>query len=150
VKDWLDILVAFRAKVDKKYGTSLGVGGSGNWIKDAGKKVVWLKEKGDILDLRRKLSSASDTITMVTLAAMGFVVILFCERTMLTYSRKSNRLAESTMASRVRAVLWMLDESKKLAEDHVARLKLINEKIEKQSKTSDLILSNVKSGIMSL
>ena len=65
-------------KVDKRYGTSLGTGGSGNRIKDAGKKVVWLKEKDDILDLRRKLGSASDAITMLTLAAMGFVTILLC------------------------------------------------------------------------
>ena len=65
-------------KVDKRYGTSLGTGGSGNWIKDAGKKVVWLKEKDDILDLRRKLGSASDAITVLTLAAMGFVTILLC------------------------------------------------------------------------
>jgi hypothetical protein len=32
-------------KVNKKYETGLGIGGSGNWIKDAGKKVVWLKER---------------------------------------------------------------------------------------------------------
>lgn len=61
-------------KIDKKYGTSLGARGSGSWVKDAGKRVVWLKEKEDILDLRRKLGSASDTITMLTLAAMGFVL----------------------------------------------------------------------------
>ena len=68
----------------------------------------------------------------------------------LTCSRKSNRLAESTMAFRVQAVHCMVDESKKLAEEHVAQLKAIDEKIEIQSKTMDLISSNVKSGIISL
>jgi hypothetical protein len=66
-------------KVDKKYGPSLGLGGSGNWIKDAGKKIEWLKEKDDILDLRRKLGSASDSITMLTLAAIGSVASPECK-----------------------------------------------------------------------
>ncbi|KAF4615625.1 hypothetical protein G7Y89_g15282 [Cudoniella acicularis] len=99
VKDWRDILLVFRLKVDKKYGTSLSPGGCGNWLKDASKKVVWLKEKEDILELRRKLQMASDTITMLCLAAMG----------------KSNRLDSS--AQKVRA------------------------------KTSDMILSRVKSSM---
>lgn len=150
VKDWRDILLAFRVKVDQKYGMSLGIGGSGNWIKDAGKRVAWLKEREDILDLGRKLGSASDTITMLTLAAMGFVVVILCETTILTYNRKSNRLAESTMAFRVQAVHCLLQESKKHAEEHVAQLKAIDEKIEIQSRTSALILSSVKSGIVSL
>jgi hypothetical protein len=150
VKDWRNILLAFRVKVDKKYGTTLGANGSGNWMKDAGKRVIWLKEKEDILDLRRKLGSASDTITMLTLAAMGFVTIHLLGRRMLTSRRKSNRLAESTMAFRVQAVHCLLEESKKLAEEHVAQLKAIDEKIEMQSKTSGLILSNVKCGITSL
>jgi hypothetical protein len=84
VKDWRDILLALRVKLDKKYGKSLVAGGSGNWMRDAGKKIVWLKEKEDILDLRRKLGSASDTITMLTLAAMGFVIILYYLRRVLT------------------------------------------------------------------
>jgi hypothetical protein len=75
VKYWGSILLAFRRKVDKKYCPSLSAGGSGNWLKDASKKVVWLKEKEDILDLRRKLHSASDTIMILTLAAMGSVAI---------------------------------------------------------------------------
>ena len=75
MKDWRDILLAFRVKVDKKYGASLGNSGSGSWVKDTGKKLAWLNEKDDILDLRRKLGSASDSITMLTLAAMGFVAI---------------------------------------------------------------------------
>jgi hypothetical protein len=71
IKDWRDILLAFRLKVDKKYGTSFCTGGSGNWLRDASKKVVWLKEKEDILELRRKLDSASGTLTILVLAAMG-------------------------------------------------------------------------------
>jgi len=75
-KDWLDTLRAFQEKVGRKYGRCLADSASGNWVKDASKKVLWLKEKDDILELRRKLSSASETITMLTLAAMGFVTIL--------------------------------------------------------------------------
>ena len=71
VNEWRDILLAFRLKVDKKYGATLCLAGSGNWFKDASKKVVWLKEKDDILELRRKLGFASDTITVLILAAMG-------------------------------------------------------------------------------
>jgi hypothetical protein len=33
--------------------------------------MVWLKEKADILELRRKLNSASDNITVLIVAAMG-------------------------------------------------------------------------------
>jgi hypothetical protein len=71
VTEWKDTLLAFRLKFDKKYGTSLCAGGSGTWLKDASKKVVWLKEKEDILELRRKLGTASDMITILILAAMG-------------------------------------------------------------------------------
>ena len=71
VNEWREILLAFRLKVDRKYGTTLCVAGSSNWFKDASKKVVWLKEKEDILELRRKLAFASDTITVLILAAMG-------------------------------------------------------------------------------
>ncbi len=72
-KDWLDTFRAFQVKVEKKYGASLGASGSGNWAKNVSKKFIWMKEKEDVLELRRKLSSASDTITMLTLATMGFV-----------------------------------------------------------------------------
>jgi hypothetical protein len=74
-KDWLDTLRAFQEKVNRKYGRYLAGSGSGSWVRDTSKKVLWLKEKEDILDLRRKLSSASETITILTLAAMGFVAI---------------------------------------------------------------------------
>ncbi len=71
IKDCRDILLAFRLKVDKKYGTSLSPGGCGSWLRDGPKKMLWLREKEDILELRRKLQMASDTITMLCLAAMG-------------------------------------------------------------------------------
>jgi hypothetical protein len=71
VKEFRETLLAFRLKVDKRYGTSLAAGSSGNWAKDVAKKVGWLKEKGDILELRGKLQMASDTITILVLAAMG-------------------------------------------------------------------------------
>ena len=74
VNEWREILLAFRLKVDNKYGTTLCVAGSGNWFKDTSKKVVWLKEKEDILELRRKLGLASDTITVLVLAAIGRVL----------------------------------------------------------------------------
>jgi hypothetical protein len=44
----------------------------------------------------------------------------------------------------------MLEDAKKRAEEQVTQLKAIDEKIQAQSKTSDLILSNVKSGMISL
>lgn len=132
-------------KLDKKYGTNLIEGGSGNWVKDMGMKFVWLKEKRDILELRSKLSTASNTISVLMLAAMGFVIILVHEKAILTYNRKSNRLAESITTRRVQAVLCLLDESKKATDDSVAQLKLIVEDIQQQSKTSNLILSHVRS-----
>jgi len=71
IKGWRDTLLAFRSKVNNKYGTSLCAGGSGFWLKDIPKKVKWLTEKEDVLELRRKLHSASDTLTLLILAAMG-------------------------------------------------------------------------------
>jgi hypothetical protein len=150
VKDWRDILLAFRVKVDKKYSKSLVGSGSGNWVKDASKKVIWLKEKEDILDLKRKLRLASDTITILTLAAIGYVSVHLLGVGNLTGCRKSNRLAESNIACRVQAVHCLLEQSKKLAEEHVTQLKIIDKEIELHSKTSDLILGNVKSCIMIL
>lgn len=75
VKDLRATLLAFRLKVDKKYGTSLCAAGSGKWLKDASKKVLWLKEKKDVLELRRRLHLASDTLTVLIIAAMEWVVI---------------------------------------------------------------------------
>jgi hypothetical protein len=145
-QDWLDTLRTFQEKVEKRYGTSLGPSESGNWVKDVSKKFIWLKEREDIQYLRERLNAASDTITMLTLAAMGFVAIILCWILGLMYKRKSNKLAESAITFRVQAVHFMLEDAKKRAEEQAAQIKAINEKIDKQSKTSDLILSNVKSG----
>lgn len=71
VKEWRTILIEFQAKINKRYGATLSAKGSGTWVKDASKKVLWLKEKNYVLDLRRKLQMASDTITLLCLAAMG-------------------------------------------------------------------------------
>jgi hypothetical protein len=102
------------------------------------------------LDLRKKLGSASDTITILTLAAMGFVTVPSGRIVKLTRNRKSNKLAEGEIKFRVCVVHRMLEDAKERAEELAAQLKAIDEKIEVQSKTSDLILSNVKSGIVSL
>jgi hypothetical protein len=75
--DWRDAILKFQLKFEKSYGTSLQAGGSGKWIRDAAKKVQWLKEKDDIVELRRNIQSASDTIILLVLAAMGFVAFLF-------------------------------------------------------------------------
>jgi hypothetical protein len=71
VKDWKDILLAFREKTQKKYGASLSSDGSGNWAKDVSKKLTWLTKKEEVLELRRKLQVASSTITLLVLAAIG-------------------------------------------------------------------------------
>jgi 2'-5' RNA ligase len=71
LKDCRETLLAFRSRIDKKYRASLGLGGSGSWLQDASKKVIWVKEKEDILELRQKLQTSCDMITMLSLAAMG-------------------------------------------------------------------------------
>ena len=71
IEDWRHTLLAFRLKVDKKYGTSLNAGGSGYWLKDICKKVKWLKEKKDVINVRRKLQTASGALTMLIPAAIG-------------------------------------------------------------------------------
>lgn len=69
VKDWKDTLLEFRLKFEKKYGTSLSPKGSGNWVKDTSKKVLWLTEKEDVLKMKEKLRTVSHTISMLAIAA---------------------------------------------------------------------------------
>lgn len=149
IKDWKDTLLAFRLKIDKKYGTNLCAGGSGNWLKDASKKVKWLTEKEDILELRRKLHSASDTLTMSILAAMGSVIFDHFSRNTLIWlgDRKSNRLTSSAQAVRVELVHGLLQDSIKQAEEQMAQLKLMDKKLDSQATTSSMILTTVKSGV---
>ena len=69
---------------------------------------------------------------------------------MLKYCRESNRLAQSTISFRVQVAYNVLRKSKTLAEEHLAQLKKLHKKMEMQSKTSNLILTNVKSGFLTL
>lgn len=80
VQDWRDILLGFREKIGKKYGSCLSSNGSGNWAKDTSKKITWLKEKEDIRELRGQLQIASSSITVLVLAAIGWVKICTCFR----------------------------------------------------------------------
>jgi len=70
------MLRGFQEKVNRKYGRSLGVSGSGNFAKDVSKKLLWLREKEDISEVRNKLSTASRTVTLLTLEAMGYVAVI--------------------------------------------------------------------------
>ncbi|KAH8820125.1 hypothetical protein F5884DRAFT_744486 [Xylogone sp. PMI_703] len=130
VKEWGDALLTFHLKIDKKYGKNLSPGGSGNWVKDTSKKVCWLKEKEDILNLRKKLQTASDTVTMLTLAAIG----------------KSNKLDSTVLVERAERVYGLSKESAKQVEKQMAQLRLMDEKLDTQAKTSNMILATVKSG----
>ena len=76
-KEWRDTLGEFRSKVDKKYGKSLCPGGSGSWYKDSSKKILWRSEKEDIVELRRRLKNTSDALSVMILAAIGFVFFIW-------------------------------------------------------------------------
>lgn len=69
IKDWRQVLMDFRSQMNKKYSASLCATGSGNRLKDASKKVLWLREKEDIVELRRKLHVFSDSIMLLSDAA---------------------------------------------------------------------------------
>ena len=69
--DTIDLLTNFRDKINRKYGKSFHANGSGSRVKDAGKKMLWLTEKNDIAELRRKLRDMSQAIIMLTLVANG-------------------------------------------------------------------------------
>ncbi|CZR63961.1 uncharacterized protein PAC_13858 [Phialocephala subalpina] len=131
VNDWREILLAFRLKVDNKYGTSLCAGGSAQWLKDVTKKVLWQKEKEEILELRRKLQMASHTIAMLCLTAIG----------------KSVKLDSSAQKVRVELVHGLLHESIKRTEEQLIQLKTMDEKLVCQDEVSNMILSTVKSGM---
>lgn len=66
IKDWRQELLDFQSKINKKYATNLCPAGSSNWFKDASKKIVWLKEKEDIVELRRRLHTFSDTVMLLS------------------------------------------------------------------------------------
>ncbi|PVH79347.1 hypothetical protein DL98DRAFT_589416 [Cadophora sp. DSE1049] len=140
IQGWRDVLLAFRLKVDKKYGTSMLPGGSGNWMKDVSKKVLWLKEKDDIVDLRRRLQLASDALLMLTMAAMGEV----------SFFARLNKLSNTAQAVRVELVHGMLRDSLRYAEEQMTQLRVLEEKIDSQTNTCEKILTNVRSTVASL
>ncbi|PVH74770.1 hypothetical protein DL98DRAFT_519012 [Cadophora sp. DSE1049] len=127
-KDTLDILTTFRDKLNKKYGKSFDPKGSGNCIKDTGKKIFWLMEKSDIAELRRKLSDSSQAITMLAMAANG----------------KLSKLNAETQEVRSQQVHETYKESLKLAREHVTQLEILDGKMNVQAETSKMILSSVK------
>lgn len=70
IGEWKETLCGFQGKLERKYGKSLGTdGGSGNWVRDAGRKVAWLREKEEVGELRAKLHTFSDTMMMLSDAA---------------------------------------------------------------------------------
>ncbi|OIW29471.1 hypothetical protein CONLIGDRAFT_328831 [Coniochaeta ligniaria NRRL 30616] len=75
IKDALDHLA--------KYDSSLRPGGSGNRVKDTFNKVKWLGEKQNIEELREKLRTGSERITMLLNIASKVSARLDC-RTMLS------------------------------------------------------------------
>lgn len=60
--------------------------------------------------------------------------------------RTSNRLAEASQRVRVELVHGLLQESIKLAEEQMSRLKIMDEKLDSQAKSSDLILTTMRNG----
>ncbi|CZR62688.1 uncharacterized protein PAC_12585 [Phialocephala subalpina] len=160
IGDWREILFDFRTKIEKKYGRRLGLGeperrGAVKWLRDAPKKVSWLTEREDIVELRTKLQGASGTITMLAIAAMEYVrcapnKFMFMKEEAYSLGRKSNRLTNSQHEGRVKIVHSLLERAVTMAEEQVSQLKIMDSKLEAQNKTSELILSTVKSGITSL
>ena len=71
IKQCQECLHSFSNNVAQTYDISLGVGSSSNWLKSTSKKILWLKEKEDIAELRNKLQVGSNAIMIFTLAAIG-------------------------------------------------------------------------------
>jgi hypothetical protein len=64
--------------------------------------------------------------------------------------RKSNRLNSTAQAVRVELVHGLLQESVQRAEEQMAQLRLMDEKLDSQARTSNMILSTMKSGVTKL
>lgn len=64
---------------------------------------------------------------------------------MLTQGSKSNRLDSAAQAVRVEMVHILLQESVKKAEEQMKLLREMDEKLDKQDKKTDMILTTVKS-----
>jgi len=65
------MLNAFREKVDRKYGSTLGVQNSPTKFKAAAKKIGWIREKEEIAELKAKLQASINSIALLIAAAVG-------------------------------------------------------------------------------
>jgi hypothetical protein len=65
---------------------------------------------------------------------------------MIIMFRKSNRLASAAQAVRVELVHKLLQKSIERAEEQMAQLRSIDNKVDSQIKKSNMILSTVKCG----
>ncbi|KAK4153252.1 hypothetical protein C8A00DRAFT_15503 [Chaetomidium leptoderma] len=120
----------------KKYHQSLSPGGSGNPLKDAGKKMEWfLREQDRMKELQERLSRGTQRLTLLgSLAA-----------------RKSARADNATMLARVDEVKRLVSQSHEvqvamlhLSRDHSTQLYALGEKVEKQEETGSAVLSQAK------
>lgn len=68
-----DVLYKFRDKVERKYGSTLGVSGDGGFSKTTGKKVVFLTERTEVNELRASLQSSTGTLSVLISTAIAFV-----------------------------------------------------------------------------
>lgn len=64
--------------------------------------------------------------------------------------RKSNKLESRAQEVRVEFVHELVQESIKRSEEQTAKLRLMDEKLDTQASTSDMILATVKSGVIYL
>lgn len=74
VENWQNELLGFRAKFEAKYSRSFDrpkYMGIKEWLRDIPSKFYWLTEKEDIVELRRRLLSASSTIAKLVLEAVA-------------------------------------------------------------------------------
>lgn len=62
----------FRDKFDRKYGSTLGADGAAGRFKTAGKKIMWLKEKEDIFQLKSRLQTSCGSISVLLSTAIGY------------------------------------------------------------------------------
>jgi len=63
---WRRELLEFQSNLNKKCASCLCIAGSGNWLEDASKIVMWLKEKEDIADIRKNLHIFSKSILIMS------------------------------------------------------------------------------------
>lgn len=79
-KDCQVILNDFREKVDRKYGSTLGVQRPltrSARVKAAGRKIGWVREKDEVIALKAKLQASINSIALLISAAVGYVLLPF-------------------------------------------------------------------------